>query len=193
MSLPAVSCVLKLAKTDSTQSTARFLAEQGAQDMTLVWAETQTDGRGRMKRVWSSEKGGLYISLILRPKFPPKRLAKLSLAAASAAAAAISKYAAVETFVKPPNDVYARAAFGASGGVKGRAKGAKKICGILAEASGDSRRVDWLVLGVGVNVNNAPRLRTACSLKSLTGKPWDIEAVLRSFLAEFKPAYERIR
>jgi len=184
MSLPAVSCVLKLAKTDSTQSTARFLAEQGAQDMTLVWAETQTNGRGRMKRVWNSEKGGLYISLILRPKFSPERLAQLSLATASAAAAAISKYAGVKTSVKPPNDVYARPALGPSK--------AKKICGILAEASGDSRRVDWLVLGVGVNVNNAPRLKTACSLKSLTGKRWDVEAVLRSFLAEFKPAYQSL-
>ncbi|HVA65718.1 MAG TPA: biotin--[acetyl-CoA-carboxylase] ligase [Elusimicrobiota bacterium] len=182
---------MKLTKTDSTQSTARFLAEQGAQDMTLVWAEAQTNGRGRMKRVWNSEKGGLYISLILRPKFPPERLAELSLATASAAAAAISKYAAVETFVKPPNDVYARPTSNSK--MKIAAKGAKKICGILAEASGDSRRVDWLVLGIGVNVNNTPRLKTACSLKSLTGKWWDVSTVLRSFLAEFKPAYESLR
>ncbi|MDE2314009.1 MAG: hypothetical protein KGL04_07530, partial [Elusimicrobia bacterium] len=69
MTLPNVSCVLRLSSTESTQLTARFLAAQGAQDMTLVWAESQTNGRGRMKRAWISEKGGLYTSLILRPKF----------------------------------------------------------------------------------------------------------------------------
>ncbi len=189
MSLPGVSCVLKLSRTESTQSTARFLAEQGAQDMTLVWAESQSKGRGRMKRRWSSDEGGLYISLILRPKFTPELLAELSMISAEAAAAAIAKYAGVETMVKPPNDVYARAANAA--GAR-RAPSARKICGILAEAAGDSRRVDWLVLGMGINVNNAPGLRTACSLKSLTGKSWNVEKMLEAFLAEFEPAYRRI-
>ena len=74
------SQVLRLSVTDSTQAVARFLAEQGAPDRTLVWADRQTAGRGRLKRRWDSRLGGLYFSLILRPAFPPSRLAALSLA-----------------------------------------------------------------------------------------------------------------
>lgn len=97
---------------------------------------------------------------------------------ARAAAEALKSLAGVETAVKPPNDVLA------SAGGK-----AKKICGILAEASGDSRSVDWVVLGVGINVNNSPRLKTATSLHALTGKSWPTERVLESFLKKFGAAW----
>jgi BirA family biotin operon repressor/biotin-[acetyl-CoA-carboxylase] ligase len=181
MNLAGISQVLRLEVTDSTQTVARFLAEQGAQDRTLVWADRQTAGRGRMQRKWDSGVGGLYFSLILRPHMSPARLADLNLAVAAAAAEALAS-TGITTTVKPPNDVI---------GSQGRRSG--KVCGILAEASGGSQTVEWLVLGVGININNKPRIKDATSLKSLTGKQWDPADILRFFLAKFAPAYRRFQ
>ncbi|MBI4377222.1 MAG: biotin--[acetyl-CoA-carboxylase] ligase [Elusimicrobia bacterium] len=179
MTLPGISQCLALPETGSTQEVARYLANRGAPDHTLVWAERQNAGKGRLGRRWESPPGGLYFSLVLRPRFPPSRLADLSLLSAQAAAAALSRLAGVKTEVKPPNDVLVEH--------KGRAK---KICGILAEASGGSRGVDWVVLGVGINVNNkVPALPEAASLKSVTGREWDLEQVLAAFLREFEARY----
>jgi len=135
-----------------------------------------------MIRRWDSRPGGLYVSLILRPGFSPSRLAELSLIAAQAAARALSSQAGIRTEVKPPNDVLA---------FEGERPG--KICGILAEASGDCRRLHWVVLGVGINVNNAPRAQGAASLKTLTGRSWDMAEVLRGFLREFDSLYAEFR
>jgi BirA family biotin operon repressor/biotin-[acetyl-CoA-carboxylase] ligase len=176
--LPGVSQLLRLSATDSTQAVARFLAEQGAPDRTLVWADVQTAGRGRLQRTWTSRPGGLYFSLVLRPSFAPTRLAELSLATAAAAAESLAT-AGIAASVKPPNGVI---------GSRGRRSG--KVCGILAEASGGAQSVDWVALGVGINVNNAvPGIKGAASLKSLTGRRWDPEDVLRRFLSSFARAY----
>jgi|SRR5579883_167484 len=170
MNLPGVSQVLRLAETESTQTLARALAEGGAPERTLVWADRQTAGRGRMKRRWKSPEGGLYFSLVLRPRFPPSRLAAFSLATAEAIAKALEKLTRQPFAVKPPNDVYS------AGWRPG------KVCGILAEASGSPRKLDWLVVGVGVNVNARPRIGNAQSLKNMTGKTWPVEGVLRAIL-----------
>lgn len=178
MNLPGVSCLLRLKRTESTQKVARILAESGAENGTLVWADSQSAGRGRMSRRWDSAPGGLYFSLILMPKFPPSRLTDLSLMTARAAAKALATLTGIKTAVKPPNDVL---------GFDGTRP--KKICGILAEASGDSRKLDWVILGIGINVNNSPRANGASSLKSLTGRSWDVSGVLKSLLTEFHKFY----
>jgi BirA family biotin operon repressor/biotin-[acetyl-CoA-carboxylase] ligase len=170
MSFPGASQVLHLAETESTQTLARALAEGGAPDRTLVWADRQTAGRGRMKRAWKSPEGGLYFSLVLRPRFAPSRLADFSLATGAAIAGALQKLTGQPFAVKPPNDVYSA----------GPRPG--KVCGILAEASGSARKLDWLVVGVGVNVNARPKIGRAQSLKSLTGRAWPVEDVLRAVL-----------
>ncbi len=175
---PGVSQVLRLEKTASTQDVAKSLAREGAPAGTLVWAEAQTSGRGRLDRRWSSPLGGLYFSLILRPAWHPERLARLGIAAAEAARTGLNGLAGIDAFVKPPNDLLALE--------KGLPR---KLCGILAEAAGDSRKVDWAVLGVGINVNAPPALKSATSLRRLTGKKWEPEAVLRAFLAEFDKWY----
>jgi len=179
--LPGVVQTLHLPVTDSTQSVARFLAEQGAPHGTLVRADRQTAGKGRLARKWHSAPGGLYFSLVLRPDFPPSRLADLSLAVADAAARAIRDLAGHPTAIKAHNDVYA---------VKGGK--ARKICGILAEASGDSKKTDWVVLGVGINVNNKPALASATSLKALDGKTRDVGKVLAKFMVEFQLSYKEL-
>jgi BirA family transcriptional regulator, biotin operon repressor / biotin---[acetyl-CoA-carboxylase] ligase len=175
---PGIASVLHLKEAESTQTLARELAEQGAEDKTLVWADRQTKGRGRMARRWSSPMGGLYFTLILRPRFPPARLADFSLMAGEAAARALSRLARIETIVKAPNDV-----------LTPTPRGPRKLCGILSEASGGARGLDWLVLGIGVNVNAAPA--GAASLRSASGKAWDVEAVLRAVLRRFLGDYDR--
>jgi BirA family biotin operon repressor/biotin-[acetyl-CoA-carboxylase] ligase len=182
MNLPGVAQVLRLPETDSTQTVARFLADQGAADRTLVWAERQTGGRGRLDRAWESKPGGLYATLILRPKLPAARLGEISLLTGQAAAAALARLTKVETAVKPPNDVYAAA---------GRAK-PKKLCGILCEAAGGQTRLDWLLVGLGVNVNNAVSVPTATSLKKLTGRAWKVEDVLAAVLGDFWRLYDAV-
>ena len=163
--------LVKLAETGSTQAVARGMADEGAPDGTLVWALRQSAGRGRMGRRWRSAPGGLYISWLIRPRFAPGKLAEFSLACGAAAAAALGEFG-VETAVKPPNDVLAR-------GTDGRWR---KLCGILCEASGDSKSLHWLVVGVGVNVDNDPTLKRATSLKALTGRRVGLEPVLRAMM-----------
>jgi BirA family biotin operon repressor/biotin-[acetyl-CoA-carboxylase] ligase len=178
MKLSGVRRLVKLAKSDSTQIVARGLADEGAPDGTLVWALSQSAGKGRMGRRWRSAPGGLYVSWLIRPKFPPARLADFSLACGAAAAAALRGVARVETAVKPPNDVLARGADGKF----------RKLCGILCEASGDSARLHWLVVGVGVNVDNDPPLKRATSLKALTGRRTGLEPVLRALMRRLSRA-----
>jgi BirA family biotin operon repressor/biotin-[acetyl-CoA-carboxylase] ligase len=172
-SLPGVRRLVRLAETDSTQIVARRLADEGAPDGTLVWALRQSAGRGRMGRRWRSAPGGLYVSWLIRPRFAPDRLADFSLACGAAAAAALRDLGGVECAVKPPNDVLALCADGRY----------RKVCGILCEASGDWSRLHWLVVGVGVNVDNDPTLRRATSLKALTGRRTGLEPVLRALMS----------
>lgn len=178
MRLSGVSRLVRLASADSTQSIARRLADEGAPDGTLVWALSQSAGRGRMSRRWRSAPGGLYVSWLIRPRFPPARLADFSLACGGAAAAALRELGVERPAIKPPNDVLAR-------GADGRLR---KICGILCEATGDSERLHWLVVGVGINVDNAPPLARATSLSALLGRRTGLEPVLRALMRRLSRA-----
>lgn len=176
--------VLRLKRAASTQDIARRAAEEGAPAWTVVHAERQTRGRGRLRRRWTTGPGALTFSLILRPRIAPSRLGRLSLGAGRAAARAIRQAAKVSVAVKLPNDVMARPR---------RARVPyRKVCGILIEASGDTKKIDWAVIGIGVNVNNRipRRLRHAVSLAELTGKKIDPEAVLKSLLREFRRTFK---
>lgn len=174
MTLPGIVQLVRLTETESTQTVARFLADQGAPSGTLIWADRQSSGRGRMSRRWDSGPGGLYMSLILRPSFSHDKLPEVSIETAKAVGLALQGLAGLKVAIKPPNDVMAIH--------KGKAR---KISGILIESSGTARRLDWVIIGVGINVNNAPRAALkAASLKSLTGRSWDVENVLRAFLTQ---------
>lgn len=182
MTLPGIATLLHLKETASTQTLARTLADGGAEDRTLVWADRQTRGRGRMSRKWDSAEGGLYFSLILKPDFPPSLLARFSLMTAHSVAVALAKHAAIETTIKPPNDILASRPGGQP----------KKICGILSEASGNSRGLDWLVVGIGININNQPGIKSAVSLKNITKRTWDIPPLLRTVLTQFNSDYRKL-
>ncbi len=177
MKLAGVTRLVRLARVDSTQAVARRLAEEGAPDGTLVWARSQSAGKGRLGRRWRSAPGGLYASWLLRPKFPPDRLAELSLACGEALASALRDFGVAVT-VKPPNDVLALCPDGK----------ARKLCGILCEAAGDSKSLDWLVIGFGVNVDNSPPLARSTSLRALLKKRVGTPTVLRAAMARLSRA-----
>lgn len=123
---------------DSTNSKARELAEKGEGEGAVVIAETQTSGRGRTgKRWYSKESKGIWMSLILRPEKAIDSSTLLTSIGCAAVARAIKKQA-IEAQIKQPNDIY----------ING-----KKVCGLLLELSGEVDRVEYAVLGIGVNVN----------------------------------------
>lgn len=128
-----------LETTESTNSVALELGRQGAADGTLVIAETQTKGRGRLSRKWVSPKGaGLYFSLILRPNLAPADFPKITLAAGVALCKALENVADVAPQIKWPNDILFDG---------------KKCGGILAEAEGLLGNDEpFVVLGVGLNI-----------------------------------------
>jgi BirA family transcriptional regulator, biotin operon repressor / biotin---[acetyl-CoA-carboxylase] ligase len=121
----------------STNDAALSLARGGAPDGTLVVAEEQTEGRGRLGRKWCSPPGlGLWFSLVVRPELEAQRAAVASLAAALGIATALRGDWGVKAQVKWPNDIVV---------------GARKICGVLSEAEFEGTRVRFVVLGVGLN------------------------------------------
>lgn len=121
---------------ESTNNTAREIALKAAEG-TVVIAETQKKGRGRMGNEWQSNPGGVWLSLILKPTIPLDNLSKITLVAGIAVTNAL-RDAGVDAHIKWPNDVL----------VKG-----KKICGILTEVSAEVDKVDYVILGIGINAN----------------------------------------
>jgi BirA family biotin operon repressor/biotin-[acetyl-CoA-carboxylase] ligase len=122
----------------STNDHARELAEEGADHGEVVIAESQTGGRGRRGRPWSSPpRLNAYFSVILRPELPPARAPELTLLAAVAICDAL-RQANVPAVIKWPNDVLV---------------GERKIAGILTELASEPERIRWAVIGIGVNVN----------------------------------------
>jgi BirA family transcriptional regulator, biotin operon repressor / biotin---[acetyl-CoA-carboxylase] ligase len=127
------------AEIGSTNSHARRLAEQGARQGELVIADSQTDGRGRLGRYWVSPPNvNLYISFILRPKLPPARAPQITLMAAVALAETLQSFLPVPPSIKWPNDIT----------VNG-----KKLAGILTEVNCGTESVEFVILGIGLNVN----------------------------------------
>ena len=176
--LPPSYRLVALDRVASTNVEALRLAEEGAEDGTLVWAREQTEGRGRQGRTWASPPGNLYLSLILRPECGPAEAAQLSYVAALATGGAFGSIAPpmIEVTYKWPNDVL----------LNGR-KGA----GILLESRSNANgTLEFLILGVGANVQSYPEDSTfpATSLR-FEGTPPEagvvelLEAFSRQFLS----------
>jgi len=158
----------------STMDAARELAKKGAGEGTIVIAEAQTRGRGRLSREWLSPEGGIYFTLILRPRISPAYAPRINLMAASAVAATIRKLFGLKAELKWPNDVL----------IEG-----KKVCGILAEMDAEMDVVNFVNVGIGINANNSVTRfeKTATSLKDALGK----EISRREFLSVLIMEIER--
>ena len=163
--LPPVYRLVPLERVDSTNDEAKRLAQAGAEDGTLVWAREQRKGRGRQGRSWASPAGNLYLSLVLRPDCTPGDAAQLGFVAALALGDAIGSVAPpmIEVQFKWPNDIL----------LNGR-KGA----GILLESKIVDGTMEWLVLGIGVNVEAYPKdLEPPATSLRFEGAPGDVTAV----------------
>ncbi|HWR00450.1 MAG TPA: biotin--[acetyl-CoA-carboxylase] ligase [Chlorobaculum sp.] len=131
---------IHLETVDSTNLKARALAREGAVEGTVVVADSQTGGRGRMRRTWISPSGvNLYCSIVLRPPVPSVRVPEIPLVAAAAIHKAIrSECPEFQSFIKWPNDIVT---------------GGRKLCGILCEMESEPDFTHFVVVGFGLNVN----------------------------------------
>lgn len=164
----------------STNDLAKRLADIPVPEGTVVVAEHQTAGRGRLGRPWSSPRGGVWLSVILKPGLPLEQVPLIGLAASTAAARAIRATTGLLARVKWPNDVL----------VDGQ-----KVVGILVEAGPGA---DWVVVGIGINANVAhgdlPKdmAYPVTSLEAALGHPVDRPALVRALLRDLERQYDEL-
>ena len=166
-------------ETDSTNNAAK--REYTMPDGTLFIAEIQTGGRGRRGNAWVSPKGsGIWMSLLLKPEISPKNVAELTLVTGLAVCRGINRHLPedVQSQIKWPNDIVLNG---------------KKICGILTELSAEIGAVNYVVTGMGINVNTPQFCEDLCqkatSLFLETGKTYKRAEIARSVLEEFELLY----
>lgn len=157
----------------STMDIAKDLAKKHCPNLTVVVAERQKAGRGRMQRTWLSAAGGLYFTIVLRPPIPPVLSYRISYAASMILANTIRRMCRIDAGVKWPNDIL----------VDG-----KKIAGLLSEMTAESDRINYLNVGIGINVNNDPTPDEpgASSLKRILGENISRKQLLSEFLDRFE-------
>ncbi len=171
---------IRFEETDSTNLQAKIIAEKGAPDGTLIIAECQTAGRGRLGRSFLSPHGeGVFMTVILRPEVPADQVSCLTLIAALAVQRGIADVTNLDCMIKWPNDIV----------ING-----KKVCGILTEMSLEAQSVGYVVIGIGINCDNpafSEELKAvATSLYLETGRQIDREELIWSIWAAFEPFYE---
>lgn len=181
-SLPGVKKIISLAVTESTQDVARELAMSGESEGTLIIAKTQTRGKGRHGRSWESPPGGLYMTIILSPLIHFCSLAGLSLLASKTVAETLNKIYGIKTTIKPPNDVLAW---------HPKQRKYLKVSGVLTESSSARDKPEWVLLGVGVNLENSlpKNLVQAASVRQILGSKPVFADFLKTFFEIFWKRY----
>lgn len=191
----------------STQERARALAHEGAEHGTLVISKVQKGGRGRLGRRWGSPEGGLWMSLVLRPELPASLAPRITQTAAVGVAKVLWGFG-VEARIKWPNDLLV---------VQPGESWGRKICGILAESSSENvpvpakrvgpggasggrgdRRLDFVVLGIGLNANLNPGDlevpdREVTTLRDELGRDVNLSELLGALLSSLDAELGRIQ
>ncbi len=168
-------------QVDSTNQWAKQLAKLGAEEGAVTIAETQTHGYGRLDREWVSPPGGLWFSVILRPKLQVGRISELVFVAGLAVAGALSESYDLAVKTKWPNDVLIDR---------------RKVCGILTEMNTIGETANYAIVGIGVNANFDVSVfpeniaERATSLQSELGKKVKLENLLRTILERFENYYD---
>ncbi len=168
-------------KTDSTNRVALELGHAGEAEGAVVLAEEQTAGRGRAGRSWHSERAaGIYVTLLLRPKLAPVQAPLLTMMAGLSAHTAVQAVTGLAVDLKWPNDLLVRG---------------KKMGGILTEMHAEPNQVRFVIVGIGINVNQekfpGELASVATSLRAETGKPQSRMELLVRLLHEFESDYNR--
>ncbi|NLK22169.1 MAG: biotin--[acetyl-CoA-carboxylase] ligase [Epulopiscium sp.] len=167
-------------KIDSTNKEAKKLASKGEKEGIVVVAEEQLLGKGRLGRTWSSPTGvGIWMSIILRPEISPIDASKVTLIAGLAVCRGIESVTGLKSQIKWPNDIIINN---------------KKVCGILTEMSAEIEKINYIILGIGMNVNtySFPEdiMNKATSLKIEGKKNYDRKDILQQILVEFEKNYD---
>lgn len=159
--------VICLPSTESTNLVARQRAQEGAREGTLVITDYQTKGRGRLERRWWSPPGeNLLFSIIFRPPFEMTQAFRLTLVSSLAIAEAIRQKTGLEALIKWPNDIY----------IKG-----KKVSGILSELGVRNEKAEYVIVGIGINVNGDPSIHP------------EIRGIATSISVELGQGFSRLR
>lgn len=157
---------------------------EGIDEGTLIIAERQSAGKGRLGREWFSPAGGIWLSIILYPQLSPSYISRITLMTAVAVVKAIKVCTRIESQIKWPNDILIDE---------------KKVCGILTEMSAELDMINWVVVGIGINVNidirDFPKdiQENTISLKEISGKEISRVKLVQTFLQEFEKYYESLK
>jgi BirA family biotin operon repressor/biotin-[acetyl-CoA-carboxylase] ligase len=164
--------ILYYPEVTSTMDIARDLARKSCPDLTVVIAGRQTKGRGRLKRRWLSDDGGLYFTMVLRPTIPVQLCFRVNFLASLTLACVIREMLQIDARVKWPNDILVNE---------------RKISGMLSELEAEADRVFFINIGMGINVNNDPSGAEpgATSLKMIAGREVSRKDLLARFLERF--------
>lgn len=174
-------------ETDSTMSEAHKLVEQNCPDKTIVIAERQNKGRGRLTRSWVSENGGLYFTYILKPGVPYTDGWYYNFAVSLSLVKVLKNLYSIDAAIKWPNDILVPEKSNKEAGRKNYF-GSKKIAGILSDMQIEADVIKYLSIGIGLNVNNNPseKLPDSCSVKQITGVYNSRKELLKEFLIAFE-------
>ncbi len=166
---------------DSTQNFAQQIAIEKKEDGTIVIAEKQTSGRGRLERKWTSPQGGIWFSLIIHPRFDVSTSTLVPIAGAVALAKSIKTTLDIDVSVKWPNDITLNG---------------KKVAGMLVDASFQANNIEYLILGIGINfdidskkmekrLSKSPNFYGVNSLRR-SGDSTPPKILLKEFLVQFE-------
>ena len=158
--------IFRFEECPSTQAIAKRLAQQGESDLTTVVAKKQTEGVGRQGKAWISDEGGLWMSVVLKRRVPIDQVSYVALSVGIEAHKALNELC-IETIIKYPNDIMA---------FDGQER--KKLAGILCQSSIKPGSLEFIIVGLGINVTNEPPAE-GTSLKRLTGKSFELNDVMK--------------
>lgn len=160
-------------EVESTMTLARQLAREGCPAFTVVTADRQSRGRGRLGRVWDSKPGGLYFTIVLRPELPPQLSSLTTFAAGLTWARLLQEDYGIAAGLKWPNDLLAAE---------------RKLSGMLSEMEARGDLLTFVNIGIGLNVNNDPTAEEpgAIALSQLAGRPLSRRDLLENFLDRFE-------
>lgn len=164
----------------STNQYAKQLVGKNVDEGSVVVSDVQTSGRGRKSRAWYSPKGGLWFSVVLYPNIPPQRGMLITMASSISVAQAIQEVTSFTPVIKWPNDIL----------IDG-----KKVCGILTELDAEMDKINYVTIGVGINVNNPLEdnlQNKAISLIEKTGSKISRVGLLRSILKHLDDNYSML-
>ena len=171
-------------EVDSTNDVAKYLAEDGAEEGTIVIAEIQNRGKGRRGKTWISPPGGVWMSIILRPDIPPFNAPQLTLVTGVAVAETLKKECNLDVGIKWPNDILI---------------GNKKVCGILTEVNASIDKINYVIVGIGIDMNvDVPLFppdlqKGATSLKNELDTEINGAILVQKFLLEFENIYNEFK